>query len=143
MSRITLPIPLLPASIRWTAVFVVAGLIFYASLVTVPETVVDETHPGIIPLSSWRHFVAYFVLACTVAYAIEPWDIPRWHKAISVVAVVSVYGAGLEAGQMFVPHRTDFLIEDVITNTFGATGVLLWYGLHPRFHVQPYDELIE
>ena len=37
-----IPVPLLSRSLRWVGVFIVAAAIFYASLVTVPGTGVNE-----------------------------------------------------------------------------------------------------
>ena len=39
------PLPLFPRRLRWAGVLVIAGFILYSSLLTVPETVVDDTQP--------------------------------------------------------------------------------------------------
>ncbi|MDR5674263.1 hypothetical protein RH858_14130 [Halalkaliarchaeum sp. AArc-GB] len=66
-----LPVPLLPRVVRWGGVVVVAGLILYGSLLTVPETVVDEIHPEFLPIHYWRHLVAYLTFALALAYATD------------------------------------------------------------------------
>ena len=138
-----IPVPLLPRSLRWGGVVAVAALIFYGSLVTVPETVVDDTTPGVVPVHLWRHVVAYFTLACALAYATDHWDLPRWRSAVLVIGIVALYGVCIEFGQALVPHRTDFLLTDVVANTLGASGVLLWYGLRPWLAVRSIPELID
>ncbi|CAI50430.2 VanZ family protein [Natronomonas pharaonis DSM 2160] len=134
---VKLPVPLLPWSIRWLGVLAVAGLIFYSSLATVPETVIDETDPGIVPLHLWRHILAYFGLAGVLAYATDHWAIPRWRNAVLVIAAAALYGACMELGQAFLPHRSDFLLIDVAANTLGASGVVVWYALRPYLELQP------
>ena len=44
-------VPLLPRSFRWLGVLVLAAFIFYTSLVTVPETVVDDAQPQFLELN--------------------------------------------------------------------------------------------
>lgn len=138
-----LPVPLLPRSIRWAGVVVLAGIIFYGSLVTVPETVVDRTDPGLVPLHLWRHVVAYFTLACGLAYASDHWEIARWRNALVVIGLAALYGIGMEIGQAFLPHRSDFLLTDVAANTLGASGVVLWYAVRPYLALRTVPELIE
>ena len=138
-----IPLPLLPRWLRYTAVAVGAAFIFYASLVTVPETVVDDAQPQLIELNHWRHLVAYFTLACSLAYATDHWTLPRWKSAVLVIAIAASYGIAMEAGQAFVPHRTDFLISDAIVNTIGASGVLLWYLVRPYLELWPVTDYFE
>ena len=138
-----LPAPLLPRSVRWLAVFIVAALIFYTSLVTIPETAVDETHPWFIPLHLWRHIVAYFGFAGLLAYATDHWDMPRWRNALLVIAIAALYGVCMELGQALVPHRTEFLITDVAANTLGASGVVVWYLIRPYLDLKPLPALAD
>ncbi|MDR5674230.1 VanZ family protein [Halalkaliarchaeum sp. AArc-GB] len=137
------PIPLLPRSIRWTAVAAVAGLIFYASLLSPPpETVVDDARPWFSPLSHWRHFVAYFTLAGTLAYATDHWRLPRWRHAALVIAIAAFFGVAMEFGQVFVPERTQFMITDVVVNTLGASLVLAWFFVRPALELTPIENLL-
>ena len=48
----------------------------------------------------------------------------------------------MEAGQAFLPHRTDFLISDAIVNTIGASGVLCWYLVRPYVELRPITEYL-
>ena len=138
------PIPLLPRPIRWTAVAAVAGLIFYASLLSPPpETIVDEAQPGFAPLSYWRHFVAYFTLAGTLAYATDNWRLPRWRHAALVIAIAAIYGIAMEFGQVFVPERTQFMVTDVVVNTLGASLVLAWFLVRPSLRLTPVETLLD
>ena len=133
-------VPLLPRRLRWGAVFILAAFIFYTSLVTVPETAVDDAQPQLIELNHWRHLVAYFTLTCSLAYATDHWTLPRWKNAALVIAIAAGYGIAMEAGQHFLPHRSDFLISDAIVNTIGASGVLLWYLVRPYLELRPITE---
>jgi len=137
-----LPFPLLPNPVRWLGVVIVAAIIFYGSLVTVPETVVDDAQPGFAPLHYWRHFVAYAALAGALAYATDHWALSRWKHAAVVIALAALYGLAMETGQAFVPHRTDFLITDVAMNTIGASCVLAWFVIRPYLNLTPVSTLL-
>ena len=130
------PFPLLPKPLRWAGVGIIMAIIFYGSLVTVPETVVDEAQPGFAPLHYWRHFVAYAALAGALAYASDNWRLTRWKHAAFVIALTAMYGISIEFAQSFVPHRTDFLITDVLMNTVGAGCVLVWYAIRPALNLR-------
>ena len=132
-----IPVPLLPRWLRYTAVGVVGAIIFYGSLVTVPETAIDDINPSLVQLSHWRHLLAYLALAGTLAYATDHWDLPRWQHAVLVIALASGYGILMETGQAFLPHRTPFLLTDVIVNTIGASGVLIWFAVRPSLDCRP------
>lgn len=132
-----LQLPLLPKPIRYVGVLVVATLILHGSLLTVPETVVDDAQPGLIHISYWRHLVAYFTLACILAYATDHWEFQRWRHAAVVIALATLFGVVMEFGQAFLPHRSAFLITDVLVNAVGASGVLVWFLLRPRIELQP------
>lgn len=133
-----LPLPLLPKPIRYAGLLIVSAIIFYGSLITVPETVVDETRPkpGLIDINYWRHIVAYFTLACSLAYATDHWDLPRWRHAIFVITLTILYGIAMETGQAFLPHRSAFLVTDVVVNAIGASGILVWFLVRPKFEPQ-------
>lgn len=136
------PFPLFPKPLRWAGVAIVAAIIFYGTLVTVPETVVDDAQPWFAPLHYWRHFVAYFALAGSLAYATDHWKLSRWKHAVFVIAVAAVYGLAMEFGQAFVPHRTDFLITDVVMNTIGASCVVVWYLIRPYLDCKPITTIL-
>jgi len=136
-----IPVPLLPRWLRYTAVGIVTAVIFYGSLVTVPETAVDDINPSLIQPSHWRHLLAYLALAGTLAYATDHWSLPRWQHAVLVIALASGYGILMETGQAFLPHRTPFLFTDVIVNTVGASGVLAWFALRPHLDCRPLSSI--
>ncbi len=136
------PLPLLPTAIRGAGVLAIAALIFYGSLVTVPETLVDDAQPEFVPLHYWRHLVAYFVFACSLAYATDDWDLDRWRKAAFVILIAALYGIAIETGQHVLPHRTPFLITDAIANVLGASLVLAWYLVRPYLALKPLRELV-
>jgi len=138
-----IPVPLFPKAIRWSVVAVLAAFILYGSLITVPETVVDQTQPEGLPLHLWRHVVAYFTLACALAYATDHWKLPRLQHALLMIGIAALYGVFMELGQALVPHRTDFLITDVAANTFGASGVVIWYLARPYLEPKPISALLE
>ncbi len=143
MGKPRIPFPLFPTPVRWAAVLAIASLIFYASLVTVPETVVDDAQPEFIPINYWRHLVAYFALGGSLAYATDDWHLDRWKQAAFVIAIAAMYGIAMEAGQHFLPHRTLFLLTDAAVNTLGATGVVSWYLVRPYLDLRPIDELTD
>lgn len=135
-----LPFPLLPRSIRWSFVLGIAALITYASLVIVPETVVDDTRPEFVPLNYWRHIVAYLALAGSLAYATDDWQLDRWNNAALVILIAATFGICMEIGQHFLPHRSPFLLIDVAVNTLGASGVVVWYLIRPSLECKPVGE---
>ena len=132
-----LPLPLLPRFLRYTAVAVVAAIIFYGSLVTVPETTIDDLRLTFIQPSHWRHIVAYATLAYTLAYATDHWHLPRFKHAAIITAIAASYGITMELGQQFLPHRSPFLVTDVLVNTLGASLVLCWFLIRPHLAIQP------
>ena len=131
-------VPLLPRRLRWAGVFILAAFIFYTSLVTTPETLVDEGQPSLIELNHWRHLVAYFTFACSLAYATDHWDLPRRHHAALVIALATLFGIVMEIAQAFLPHRSPFLVTDVLVNAIGASSVLLWFLLRPYIELTPH-----
>ena len=137
------PIPLLPRVVRWAGVAVIAGFIFYASILTAPPaTPVDDAQPWFLDLSYWRHLVAYATLALTLAYATDEWSLERWRHALVVIAVVTLYGAGIEVGQWFVPER-HFDLADIAVNALGASVVLGWFALRPRLEVLEVEAFVD
>jgi VanZ family protein len=129
------PLPVLPAWLRWAGVALVAAVIFYLSVVTVPpeSPVVDP--PSAIPLDKWRHFLAYAALAGALAYATVDWDRPGWQLVVAVVGVAALYGIGIEAIQATVPQRY-FSLGDAWANVIGAVLVLPWFALRSRVRLR-------
>lgn len=128
-------VPLLPASVRWSFVALVAGFVFYASILTVPpETAVDTFRPHLLPLDKWRHLVAYAAVGGALAYATASWETDRWRLAAAVVAVTVCYGVGIEAGQALLPQRY-FSLGDAYANALGSLVVVPWYLVRPRLEL--------
>lgn len=43
----------------------------------------------------------------------------------------------MEAGQAFLPHRSPFLVTDVLVNAVGASLMLVWFLLRPYLDRRP------
>ena len=137
-----IPLPLLPRWLRITTAVLVAGIIFYGSLITVPETAIDEVQPELIQLSYWRHILAYSALAGSLAYATDHWTLPRWRHAALVIVIATVYGIAMELGQALLPHRTPFLLTDVVVNALGASVAVIWFLSRPYLDLRPVSEFL-
>lgn len=134
--------PLLPRILRWAAVAVLAGFVFYVSIVTVPpETAVDAVKPSLIPLDKWRHFLAYAAIGYAVAYAVTDWDVPAGRLAALVVGSVVVYGIGIEIGQSFIPRRY-FSLGDAYANALGGLLVVPFYLVRRHLTFVPVGDLL-
>lgn len=121
--------PLLPRWFRWSAVLIVAGVIFYASILTVPpETPVDRLRFQLIPLDKWRHFLAYAAFAGALAYATVDLDATKRWTTVLVIGVAVLYGVGIEIGQSFLPARY-FSLVDAYANALGALLIAPWYAV--------------
>jgi VanZ family protein len=132
-----IPVPVVPAPLRWLAVVGTAGFVFYTSIVTTPppNPVVPEP-PSLVPLDKWRHFLAYGAIAGTLWYASVDWDRPAWQVALVVVGLTVLYGVGLEAWQSLVPRRY-FSVGDAYANALGALFVL------PLFALRDWSDLFD
>jgi len=111
-------VPLAPAWLRWTAVLAVAGLIFYASVLSAPPATVLDTRPALVPLDKWRHVLAYAALGYALAYATTDWRVKRRVAALAVLATTVGYGVGLELVQSQVGRTLS--LADVYANTLGG-----------------------
>lgn len=140
-----LVLPMLPRWLRWSGVLMIAGFIFYTSIIVVPPTV--ETHDGQDVFSlladvvgftaaNWRHFLAYGTLALALALATDHWELDRNRQALLVIGMASTYGVAIEVGQYFVPHRV-FDLTDILANTLGAMLSLPWFLLRRRIELVP------
>lgn len=114
----SLPLPLLPAPLRWTGVAVVAVAIFGFSVLAVPPADPGPA-PPLLPLDKWLHVLGYAGLGGALAYATIDWDWPTPWLVVGVVCVVTVYGAGIEVWQATVPERY-FSVADAIANAVGG-----------------------
>lgn len=115
-------IPVLPGFARWAAVVLVAGFVFYTSIVTTPPSdpiVPTPGPPDLLPLDKWRHFLAYGGLAVGLWYATLDWDRRTTYVALFVLGIPIAYGVGLEVWQSFVPNRY-FSVDDAYANLLGS-----------------------
>ena len=113
-------LPLVPRSVRWSAVAVVAATICYYSVFTPPGSGVVRTGPlGVLAYGTWLHGLAYAGLALTLAYAFQ--DVSwRDRSVLVVVFLVAVgYGVGIELLQSTLETRTADT-TDVLVNAIGA-----------------------
>ena len=122
-----LPLPVVPRSLRYAAVTIVCGIIFYFSILAIPP---DTPAPDSVALPTWRHFLAYFVLGLSIAYALTDRPIPRRRKALLVLVLATGFGAFIELGQAFVPERHASL-ADVLINAASVSVSLCWYLIEP------------
>jgi len=141
MNRPRLVVPLLPAWFRWAGVAAVAIGIFYLSVITVPpETTVVPGRPDLLPLDKWRHFLAYAAFGGALAYATVDWQWRTRRLALAVLAVVVVYGVGIEIWQSMIPDRY-FGLGDAYANAFGGVLALPLFLLRDRVPFRTLGEL--
>ena len=134
-----LPLPVVPRSLRYAAVAIVCGIIFYFSILAIPP---DTPAPDSLALPTWRHFLAYFVLGLSIAYTLTDRPISRRRKALLVVALATGYGALIELGQVFVPERHASL-ADVVINAASVSVSLCWYLIEPYVDHVDVTSLVE
>jgi len=119
-------IPLVPTSVRWLLVGLVAGGILVAS-VTRSGAVGSVLGPlGILGIDKYLHGLAYAGLATVLAYAMADWRPPI--AAIAVFVVAAAFGLGVELVQLPLPYR-QFSLLDLVANATGATVVALGWGV--------------
>ena len=122
-----LPLPVFPRSLRYLAVAIVCGIIFYFSVLAIPP---DTPAPDGTDLPTWRHFLAYFVLGLSIAYTLTDRPISRKRKALLVLVLATGYGAVIELAQGFVPER-HMALTDVFINAASVSVSLCWYLVEP------------
>ena len=115
-----------PVWLRWLAVAVVAGGIFYASLLVAPTSGLAPLGPlGLVGMDKWLHALAYVGLAGTLAVALAP-DREAGRVALLALALAVGYGVGIEFAQAPLAERV-FSVADMAANATGASlGVAGW-----------------
>ncbi|WP_158055534.1 VanZ family protein [Halorussus halophilus] len=120
---------MLPRWIRWSAVALVCGVVFYASVLASPTGGGPSVGPfGVFGLDKWLHGLAYAGLGAAVAYALQAdKHLPR---AVGIAFVVAVaYGVFIEFAQAPIPER-HFSVADMLADAVGAAlGVVVFAGL--------------
>ncbi|OYR42840.1 VanZ family protein [Halorubrum sp. Hd13] len=132
-----LRLPLVPKTVRWSAVLAVAGIILYYSIRAGPGTQTFQTGPlGLVPYSDWLHFLAYACLAVMLAYALHDSRLRGWHVFLLVFCCAVGYGVTIELLQSRLPSRT-FAFGDIGVNATGAAvAVVCWRAIvrYARFY---------
>jgi VanZ family protein len=115
-----------PLWLRWLAAAVVAGGIFFASVLDPPSSGVPSLGPlGIVGLDKWLHAFAYAGLAGTLAVAFAPGRGPAATVALAGLLALG-YGVGIEFVQAPLAERS-FSTADMAANAFGAgLGAMGW-----------------
>lgn len=118
-----IPFPVLPRSLRWVGVGLVASVIVYFSIfTTVPQ---PSGGPGTI-WDKKLHVAAYATFAYGLGYATVEWQQRPWTRAICVLVTAVLFGIAIELIQGVLPMRYSSLV-DQIANVIGATLVLPWF----------------
>ncbi|WP_439027510.1 VanZ family protein [Haloarchaeobius sp. DT45] len=116
----------------WVLVLAWGGAVLLASVVEPPGSVPDGGAAstgfgpfGLLALDKLFHAVGYAVLAVLAARARRPRTLAA---GLAIVAVVALFGFGVEVVQLPIPARS-FDLADAAVNTLGATvGVVAWAG---------------
>lgn len=123
------PMPLLPAVVRWLGVGSVAAIILYYSLFAA-ATDGDVAFLD-VAISYVLHFAAYAGLGATLAYALADRPLSTTRKVLAVFLVVMMYGLAIELAQGLIADRTASLLDGIV-NACGGAASLSWYGLERR-----------
>lgn len=142
MTESRLGVPLLPAWLRWLGVLAVAAVIFYLSVITAPPGDPIIEPPSLVPLDKWRHFLAYAALGSALAYATVDWERRTRTVALACLAIVIVYGAGIEIWQSFLPDRY-FGFGDAYANALGGVLALPLFWLRDRLPFVSLGDLVQ
>lgn len=103
-------------------------LIFFLSSQTI-----DELQQRGLALRMWdklQHLIAYSVLSLLIAQALAGGWLrpPTLRQAVTALVLASLYGAGDEIHQSYVPTR-HMDLGDWIADTAGAAASLVWWGI--------------
>lgn len=136
----SLPLPLLPAWLRWTGVACVAAVIFGFSVLAAPPAD-PAPEPPLLPLDKWLHVLGYAALGGSIAYATVDWDWPTSWLVVGVVCAVALYGIGIEGWQATVPERY-FSIGDGVANAVGGLLAAPLLAFRHRLTLVPLRDLL-
>ena len=121
-------LPLVPRWLRWSAVAVAAAAIAAASLLVVPP---ETPETGAIGFDKLWHAATYLGFGLLLAYALVGANLSVRTKALLVFGVATLFGAGIEIGQAFVPYRR-YDVLDMVANAVGAALACGWYRFEAR-----------
>lgn len=125
-----LQFPLLPSTLRWLGVAVVAGILVYFSLLTTPPPQPPDPSLG----AFWDkklHFAGYAALGLSLIYATATGPrSPRYRITISLGAAVA-FGVLIELLQGPLPNRY-FSYADMLANALGALLASGWFLVEAR-----------
>jgi VanZ family protein len=113
---------------RWLPSIVWMGIIYYLSSQTGDDlggwlSQIQRLIPFMEGFD-WGHFVSYFLLALTFAWALERRNLSWGHKALVVLFCV-LYGITDEFHQSFIPGRTPDVM-DLRNDAIGAALAMLF-----------------
>ncbi|WP_458188101.1 VanZ family protein [Haladaptatus sp. NG-WS-4] len=113
-----------PSRVRWVAVFLVASVICYFSVVTSPAGGVGSTGPlSLVGMDKWYHAIGYGVFGTVLAYALEG----RRRALVLAVVGATGYGVVMELVQLPMALR-DASVGDVVADAVGtALAVMVWW----------------
>ncbi|OXM85899.1 VanZ family protein [Paenibacillus rigui] len=119
--------------IHWLPVVVWMGVIYYLSAQTGSDmdgwlSIVHQWFPSMKDFD-WGHFIAYFVLALTFAWALSSKRL-TWRRKLIVILLCVLYGLTDEYHQSFVPGRTPDLM-DLRNDAIGAALAMLLLTFPP------------
>ena len=120
---------MVPRRIRWFAVLLVCGVVFYASVLAAPTPGGPEVGPlGVFGPDKWLHALAYAGLGATAAYALGAGK-ELLRAAIFAFLLAVAYGVAVEFVQAPIPER-HFSSADMVADAVGAAvGVVSFVGL--------------
>lgn len=126
-----------PRRLRWVGVALVAGVIFYSSVLDPPGSGLPALGPlGLFGIDKWLHALAYAALAATLASALAA-DRPAATAAVLAAALAVAYGVGIEFVQAPLPERS-FSVADMVADGVGAAvAVVCWCGAVRRLESDP------
>jgi len=125
--------PLLPDSIRWLGVIVIAGVLVYFSLLT---TVSAPPEPG--PLWDKKlHFAGYAALGLSLLYATAASEEDPTRRALLSVGAAVAFGVLIELLQGPLPYRY-FSYSDMLANALGALLATGWILVESRLEYVPF-----
>ncbi|WP_134671392.1 VanZ family protein [Halorussus marinus] len=115
-----------PGWVRWLGVAVVAGVLFYGSVLDAPGSGLSPLGPfGTFGLDKWLHGLGYAALAAALASALAA-DRSALVAALLAAAIAVAYGVGIEFVQASIPERS-FSVGDMAADAVGAVlAVVCW-----------------